>query len=132
MNHAQKIRRARFDGIYIFASVFAALGAFWLIGSYAFSKPQPTTTTGLYNLSDYAVNGTSGVYEMSLAASKEYCFSGKSLPSAVIVNPSSVSPETYSLAISEKYSCFTPTVAHDSVRLELLPSEAKPSQLLIR
>lgn len=125
MSSKARLKRARLDGIYIFASVFAAFGAFLLIGSYAFSKPAPTNVPGTYKLSKYAVSGTQNTYNLSLSNSRTYCFSGQSLPSALILNPSSSKPTSYALNVSVSEACFNPDKSYDSVDIQIFSSSAK-------
>lgn len=131
MTKISRTKRLRFDGIYIFASVFAAIGAFWLVGSYAFSKPAMTNTPGTYQLSKYAVSGTQNTYNLSFSANRTYCFKGNTLPNAVIVGPASGNPQTYTLTMSGNSACFNPYKSYSSVDLQILPSSNQNLQLIV-
>jgi len=68
------IQRVRVDGVYVFMALFALLGSYTLLGSYADTKPLKSYAAGNYQLSEFATK-TPNVYKLSLKQGLHYCLS---------------------------------------------------------
>lgn len=71
---SKKLKRAKFDGAYIFATVFASIGGIILLSTYAASRPVQTFNPGSYNLSSFETS-RSGEYKLGLNSKLTYCLS---------------------------------------------------------
>ena len=117
-----KIKRARFDGAYMFAAVFAAVGGLLLLGSYASSKPIETYNQGSYNLAKYATNQPD-IFLLGLNSKYNYCFNGiESVDSTVvsIKNNQSFTPVELNTA-KDKTVCFKPVANYDKAEVKIVP-----------
>lgn len=122
MNKSMKIKRARFDGAYMFAAVFAAVGGLLLLGSYASSKPIETYNQGSYNLAKYATNQPD-IFLLGLNSKYNYCFNGiESVDSTVvsIKNNQSFTPVELNTA-KDKTVCFKPVANYDKAEVKIVP-----------
>jgi hypothetical protein len=72
--HNSILQRVRFDGAYAFAAIFAVIGGYTLLGSYADSKPLKTFYPGTYTLNEYATKNTNE-YRIGMSKTLSYCFS---------------------------------------------------------
>lgn len=122
MNKSMKVKRARFDGAYMFAAVFAAVGGLLLLGSYASSKPIETYLQGSYNLAKYATNQPD-IFLLGLNSKYNYCFTGiESVDSTVVSinNNQSFTPVELNTA-KDKTVCFKPIANYDKAEVKIVP-----------
>jgi Zn-dependent M16 (insulinase) family peptidase len=69
-----RIHRIRVDGAYVSAALFAVLGSYTLLGSYADSKPIKTYEVGSYHLNEFVMKQP-GTYKLGLKQGLHYCLS---------------------------------------------------------
>ncbi len=129
-----KLRRARFDGAYIFASVFVAFGCLALLGSYADHKPLPTFSPGTYSLGTFATD-RAGEYSLGIQRGLRYCFSPYQVTSGAVISvlPSSGNQQTLSLAqTTTDTACFHSDSSYDRVNVRLPAITPPPTTLTVR
>ena len=129
-----KVQRARFDGAYIFASVFVAFGGLALLGSYADRKPLATFAPGTYNLARFAT-GHNGEYNLGIRRGLSYCFSPYQVSNGASISivPSSGSQHTLSLVqTSADEACFRSDTSYDHATVQLPSVIPSPIALNVR
>lgn len=123
MNKSMKVKRARFDGAYMFAAVFAAVGGLLLLGSYASSKPIETYNQGNYNLAKYATNQPD-IFLLGLNSKYNYCFDQIENTQSTVISIEN-DKESYvpvNLNISQdKTVCFKPIANYDKAEVKIVP-----------
>lgn len=120
---SSKLKRAKFDGAYIFATVFASIGGLILLSSYASSKPINTYNLGSYNLTDY-VTSQPDVYQLGLNGKLNYCISplqDASTTSVSLVSGNTQQPLILN-SVSGDTACFKTVVDHEKALVKIQPT----------
>ncbi len=130
-NKAVKIRsRIRFDALYMVAALFAGIGGYSLLGSYADSKMPPTLKAGVYKLANYEHDGH---YQMDFKQGLHYCFSPYNSSGT---NPSATQAgQSFEIQLSQvdaSTACFIPKADRLYVKVNFAPTGQKPITVTVQ
>lgn len=131
-NTPRKLRRAKFDGAYIFATIFAGIGGLCLLGSYAASRPIDTYNLGNYQLSSYATTQP-GVYKLGLNSKLNYCLSPMTSGYSTdirLVGVGMVESITLNTATDDTV-CFRSVSSYDKVEVKIQPTPPSGATLRV-
>ena len=126
-------QRIRVDGAYVSAALFAVLGSYTLLGSYADSKPVKTYEAGSYHLSEFATKQPN-TYKLGLQQGLQYCLSpatSTNTVSSVLVLDKTIQR----LSLSQKTAdtaCFTPTKSYSKIEVQLPVFSVQPTTLSVQ
>jgi len=124
-------RRLRMDGMFLFVTLFAGVGGFALVGSYADHQPIETFNQGNYALSHYTTK-TSGSYLLGLNKQWSYCLNASAANATVMVVDSGA-PKRFALVPSaEGESCFRTDADYSRATVVLPASLASATVLTVR
>jgi len=127
----RKLDKARFDGAYMFAAVFASIGGILLLGSYAASRPIDTFSQGNYSLANYATTQP-GVYILGLSSKLNYCLSPMTSGFSTDIKLVDVGMnESVTLnTATDDTVCFRSVSSYDKAELKIQPTP--PSGAILR
>lgn len=121
-------KRLQADGMFIFVTLFAAIGGFAVVGSFADHQPIETFNRGSYSLAQYA-SGAKNTYRLGLNKDLSYCFNASAGGVSVMI-VGAAAPRRFELTPSSGgESCFR-TDANYSRATVVLPAQLSSATTL--
>lgn len=129
-----KLKRRKLDGAYIFASVFAVIGGFALLGTYAAHNSPPIFSQGTYSLSKYKTSEVN-TYSFGIKKGMTYCFSSLSAANnaqIVVTNSRSVRDSFTLKQMTLDQACFMADKTYETASITLPQVVQAPATVTVQ